>query len=129
MIAFSFYELALNTKESDDLRLRLAKIDAELRESYTKYTEHFEDNNLEKLAPNNAFLPYKADLLSLYNYKFSVVKGLRLSIERAQPQAIRYTCQHCTLTSNESLDHFVPKDEFPEFAMNPFNLLPSCGKM
>jgi len=125
---FSFYESALAAKDSDGLRLRLGAIAGQLKTSYKNYADRFDKNNLEALVADGIFTAHKADLLSLYSYQFSVIKALRLEIQREQPQAIRYTCQHCTLTSNESLDHFVPKDEFPEFAMNPLNLLPCCIK-
>lgn len=125
---FSFYESVLAAKDSDELRLRLKTIAKELKACYQNYSDRFNENHLEKLLAEGCFTPHKADLLSLYNYQFSLLKSLRLEIQYEQPQAIRYTCQHCTLTSIESLDHFVPKDEFPEFAINPLNLVPSCIK-
>jgi 5-methylcytosine-specific restriction endonuclease McrA len=125
---FAFYEEALAGKSSVELRDRLAEISEVIEESYENYQEHFHSNDLEGLQANALCTPYKPQLLSLYNYQSGFINRLKHTIERQQPQAIRYTCQHCTLTSNESLDHFVPKDEFPEFAINPFNLIPSCSK-
>ena len=125
---FAFYEEVLAGKNSAELHDRLAEIVDLIEESYHNYHEHFRNNNLEDLSVNASYIPYKPQLLSLYNYQSRLINRLKHTIERQQPQAIMYTCQHCTLTSNESLDHFVPKDEFPEFAINPFNLLPRCIK-
>ncbi len=125
---YFFYQQVLEAKDSDDLRSRLAVVATELESTYKNYTQHFDLNLLESLIPDTAFSVHKADLLSLYSYQFKIVRDLRLEIQRQQPQVVRFTCQHCTLTSNESLDHFVPKDEFPEFAVHPLNLLPICLK-
>ncbi|TFF37698.1 hypothetical protein [Mucilaginibacter psychrotolerans] len=125
---YFFYQQALEAKNSDDLRSRLAAVATELESTYKNYAQHFDLNLLESLNPDTAFSVHKADLLSLYSYQFKIVRDLRLEIQRQQPQVVRFTCQHCTLTSNESLDHFVPKDEFPEFAIHPLNLLPICMK-
>ncbi|MCO5950580.1 hypothetical protein [Mucilaginibacter flavidus] len=125
---YFFYQQVLEAKDSDDLRSRLAVVATELESTYKNYAQHFGLNLLESLKPDTAFSVHKADLLSLYSYQFKIVRELRLEIQRQQPQVVRFTCQHCTLTSNESLDHFVPKDEFPEFAVHPLNLLPICLK-
>ena len=37
-------------------------------------------------------------------------------------------CQYCTINSENTLDHIVPKTEFAEFAVNPKNLLPACSE-
>lgn len=125
---YCFYQQVLEAKDSGDLRSRLAVVATQLESTYKNYAQHFDLNLLESLDPDTAFSVHKADLLSLYNYQFKIIRDLRLEIQRQQPQVVRFTCQHCTLTSNESLDHFVPKDEFPEFAIHPLNLLPICMK-
>lgn len=125
---YFFYQQVLEAKDSEDLRARLAAVATQLKSTYKNYAQHFDLNLLESLNPDTAFSVHKADLLSLYSYQFKIVRDLRLEIQRQQPQVVRFTCQHCTLTSNESLDHFVPKDEFPEFAVHPLNLLPICLK-
>lgn len=35
-------------------------------------------------------------------------------------------CPNCTVGRVESLDHCIPKSEFPEFSDNPLNLMPCC---
>lgn len=125
---YFFYQQVLGAKDSDDLRSRLVAIGTELESTFKSYAQHFDLNLLESLKPDTAFSVHEADLLALYSYQSKIVRDLRLEIQRQQPQVIRFTCQHCTLTSNESLDHFIPKNEFPEFAVHPLNLLPICLK-
>ncbi|RFZ90275.1 hypothetical protein D0C36_20985 [Mucilaginibacter conchicola] len=125
---FEFYDSVLSAKDSDDLRLRLSPVSGVIKAAFDIYATHFRDNGLASLVPGPTFILHKRDLISLYNYNSSAISRLRNEIERLQPQQLRTTCQYCTLTSNESMDHYVPKDEFPEYAVNPLNLFPSCSK-
>jgi hypothetical protein len=74
-----------------------------------------------------ALIPSRADLHSLYNYKSKTIRRFRSEISALQPQAIRYTCQYCTLTPAQSLDHFLPKEAYPEFSIHTLNLIPCCS--
>jgi hypothetical protein len=54
------------------------------------------------------------------------VRELREEIRTIQPITIQNTCQHCAIDSVGSLDHILPKELFPEFVLNPLNLIPCC---
>jgi hypothetical protein len=68
----------------------------------------------------------KADLLKLYKYKSKLIQKLKKNVTTTATNRIISTCQNCTINEINSFDHIVPKDEFPEFAVNPKNLFPSC---
>jgi hypothetical protein len=125
---FAFYELTLKQKHDPSMITRMDFIELDIRKSYHVYETHFKGNNLEVLSPEKKFIPLKADLLNLYSYQSRALRNLRLDIQEQQARVIRYICQHCTLTLNESLDHYVAKNDFPEFAVHPLNLLPCCNK-
>jgi hypothetical protein len=36
-------------------------------------------------------------------------------------------CPYCTILSTQTLDHYLPKHEYPEFSVLSQNLIPSCG--
>lgn len=38
------------------------------------------------------------------------------------------TCQYCTLNSVNTLDHIIPKENYPEYAVHPKNLFPACSQ-
>ncbi len=37
-------------------------------------------------------------------------------------------CQYCGLNEPDTIDHYLPKNEFPEFSTHPQNLVPCCGR-
>ncbi|WP_214228003.1 HNH endonuclease [Pedobacter sp. B4-66] len=53
----------------------------------------------------------------------SFVKG---NIFAIQPDVLKVLCPYCMLDRPRTLDHYIPKDEFPEYAMFVRNLIPCC---
>ena len=126
--SFDFYQSVVDQKESAELVLRLKNINGKVDTSFMLYDDHYGTNTLEQIMEDGGYAGHKKDLLDLYSYQFSIIKKLRLAIQKEQPRETRYTCQHCTLTSNESMDHFLPKEDFPVYSVHPLNLLPCCTK-
>lgn len=121
-----FYGLAVSRKEDEDLRLRLTAITDEIRAGYLLYDQHWEDSTLSVLHNNAFFTAFRNDLKGLYDYNSLTLRELRTNVQSRMPQAIRYTCQYCTVTPAESLDHYIPKEEFPEYSIHANNLVPCC---
>lgn len=46
---------------------------------------------------------------------------------RAKVIAATGVCPYCGIDTPFTLDHYVPKTSFPEFALYPDNLIPCCG--
>lgn len=94
--------------------------------AYTTYNGHFAGNSLMTAIAIGHINPTKADLIELYKYKAKVFRGLKLKLTTDENNRLINTCQNCTINEVNSFDHVLPKDEFPEFAVNPKNLFPSC---
>lgn len=111
-----------------NLKGRLKHIESEIGNSYDIYDDHFLNNTLTYLGPNVILATSKADLQSLYKYSSKVFRIFRGQVAALQPQSIRYTCQYCTVSPNQTIDHYLPKEEFPEFSVHAINLVPCCSK-
>ena len=94
--------------------------------AYTQYNLHFGDCSLMLAVAIGHINPTKADLIKLYHYKAKVFQSLQLRLTTDENNRLINTCQNCTINEVNSFDHILPKDEFPEFAVNPRNLFPSC---
>lgn len=94
--------------------------------AYTAYDGHFAAHSLMTAVAIGHINPTKADLIELYKYKAKVFKGLKRKLTTDENNRLINTCQNCTINAVNSFDHVLPKDEFPEFAVNPKNLFPSC---
>jgi hypothetical protein len=122
-----FFAAACEAKTDDVLRGRLTLVEAEVGRCYDAYDGHFATDSLTSIVASATLNPSRTDLHSLYNYKSKTFRAFRGQIAALQPQAIRYTCQYCTLTPSQSLDHYVPKEAFPEFSVHTLNLIPCCS--
>lgn len=94
--------------------------------AYTAYDGHFAGGSLLTAVASGHVNPSKADLIKLYSYKAKVFQKLRFKLTTDDNGRLINTCQNCTINEVNSFDHLLPKDEFPEFSVNPKNLFPSC---
>jgi hypothetical protein len=118
---------AKNKTENDpnyDARVKLLR--PNILATYAIYDESFAADNLVAMGAHGYFATPKDDLLKMYKYKNKPFQKLKTAITTTARKRIINTCQNCTINEINSFDHLLPKDEFPEFAVNPKNLFPSC---
>ncbi|MEV0058297.1 HNH endonuclease signature motif containing protein [Nocardia sp. NPDC050718] len=62
---------------------------------------------------------------SNYNHTYpeKILEGLRNEVIRG---AVRRLCPMCGQREASTLDHFLPKEIFPEYSIFPLNLIPAC---
>lgn len=124
---FEIHKTAVNNKQNGELKERLLVLNPAIREEYDKFIQKFNAHQLNTLIPNSGIALSKDDLLSLYRYQSKTITLVRESIRKLQIKTIISTCQNCTLDSANTLDHLLPKSNFPEFIVNPKNLFPCCS--
>ena len=122
-----FTEAVLRKKDTA-LKARLDSITLDVVRCYNSYKEYFEKNQLELLAADAVCAKSQNDLRILYSFKSKVIKDLKRKIDDVQLNIISNTCQNCTINSVNTMDHVLGQALFPEHAVNPLNLFPSCGE-
>ncbi len=126
---FNVYEKAVNSKHASQEKTLLLSLRQGIQDEYIQYENHFNENILERLNPNSQYQDCKTELKSLYNYQSKTIREIRTKINEAQiNNTIQSTCQNCTIDSISTFDHILPKEEFPEFSINPKNLFPCCAR-
>jgi len=112
----------------EPLRTALINIEDDVKMEYKKYVSRYKVNRLTNF-DNSAFSdPAAKNLRSCYADRIEV-NNLKGYIYRNQPQYIRYECQYCMIgDGSESFDHYLPKEDYPEFAVLSLNLIPCCIK-
>jgi len=95
-------------------------------ERYTIYNKAFDDNELERL--NSVLLnPNSIEaMLHCYNSSTKALEDLLIRIKENQLLHLRSTCHFCGINTDSSTDHYLPKNQFPEFCVNLLNLIPCC---
>lgn len=58
-------------------------------------------------------------------YEVGIVTSNIISM---QTSSVQSKCPHCGLSEPDTIDHYLPKDIFPEFSILPINLVPMCGR-
>ncbi len=68
----------------------------------------------------------KAALIDGYEGRTAAMRRLLATMTESLPEADVDLCPYCSLNQNPDLDHYLPKDRYPEFALHGRNLIPIC---
>jgi len=121
----AYFDAIINGKHvATRARLRLIKptVDARYAE-YAGTTAAF-----EALAASTLAGTAIDDCVGCYNLDRKPVAALKQAILDARPTNRRSLCQWCLIDTWSDLDHYVPKESFPEFSVMARNLAPCCSK-
>lgn len=103
-------------------RPRMRAIRAEVIDAYEEYEEAApEVGTLVALDINEN---QQAAMRHAYNVETQPMLALRGAL-LGRPVVFR--CPFCGIGESSTLDHYLPKEQYPEFAIFPLNLVPSCG--
>ena len=68
----------------------------------------------------------KPKMVSYYKYRMLEKPFGRDYYNLLMASAPNDTCPYCTIKEVKTIDHFLPKSEYPSYAITPSNLVPSC---
>jgi hypothetical protein len=120
-----FYDEIVATKHQSRRRI-LEELRPRIANAYRRYDR--KKPELDRLRALN-LKPHEAEAL-LHCYQ-----GARSNKQSRSPRdriyarirALAFECPYCTLPPVKTLDHYLPKALFPEFAILVLNLVPSCS--
>ncbi|WP_452231777.1 hypothetical protein [Lacinutrix sp. MEBiC02595] len=126
--ALSFHKKLVN----DSLNIgvvkdNLLKNELTITQTYADYKDKFDNNNLFAISAHGFEGEDKANLLKLYSSQRKPIIELKKELTTNEFNQRINNCPNCTIEKVASLDHYIPKDEFPEFSVNPINLIPCCS--
>ena len=126
---FEFHAHVVNKKnirkDDPDYKGRLSALDPVIENLFKKYSDLISTENLESIKPYKLDIQERKDLLLLYRFGSKPLQELLIKLTTLEGRKFN-TCQMCTIEPVGSFDHILPKEKFPEFSVNPINLLPSC---
>jgi len=117
-----------NPKDDLTYKDRLSNLKDSVSERYLLYDEKYSLNSLQEITPASYDAQMSSDLLSLYKFSAKMMVDLKVKLTTTKNNIVSNNCQNCTIGEINSFDHYLPKELFPEFAINPKNLIPSCTK-
>lgn len=126
--SFSEYKAAVDRKTDDSIeKNELLSIEKPMENCYINYKQHFDSNNLENLNAARVGQQHKDTLLGLYSSNAAIVKNFRKRYFAQNPQTYNNLCPYCTLSEANSTEHILPKEKYPEYAVDTLNLIPACS--
>ena len=113
-------------KNSKNNRAALTLLRPRVATQYANYLANFQ--NIHTIG-SAGFLPAEdVDLLKCYKGKTNALSSLISRINKAQTVEFQYICGYCLYHTVSTIDHYIPKDEYPVFCVMPRNLVPCCAK-
>lgn len=98
------------------------------RECIDEYDNAFENDNLERLLDSHPQLcaEEKERFKSLYSYKGCEITKLRHKLLTDEQGFENEFCPICEVNLVQTMDHFIPQEQYPLYVVHPKNLIPCC---
>ncbi len=111
---------AIVNKKNKARRKRLQRLRPKIETAYKEYDRVKPE--LEKIEALT-FARRKKDLIHCYENSTWDRNRLYNKVVK-----LAWRCPYCTSGTVATLDHYLPKDDYPEFSILPDNLVPSCHR-
>lgn len=126
--SFEEYKSAVNRKKDATEKAELQLIEAPMKDCYINYEQHFERNDVEHMPQARIGQEHKNTLLSLYSPDTAIIKNFRQRYFARNLQSYYNRCPYCTINDANTTEHILPKEQYPEYAVDVLNLIPACSQ-
>jgi hypothetical protein len=126
--AFTFHKNLVNVSLNEGLaKDNLLANEYILKAKFKEYKQKFDNNNLFNISSYGFIGEDKTNLLHLYSSQRKSLIDLKKELTTNEFNERINDCPNCTIEKVASLDHYIPKGKFPDFSVNPINLVPCCS--
>ena len=125
---FELYKEAVARKSDGLVKQELESIEKPMGDCYTNYNIHFLQNDLEYMPQASVGQDHKDALSSMYGSQVKLVKDFRKRFFEINPQTYNNLCPYCVINSANTTEHILPKETYPEYAVDVQNLIPGCSE-
>lgn len=122
-IGISVYDDITADKRSKKVKQHLTKKRSDVATAYSDYIKNAPA--VDTLAPMTLLKCHKSSLLHAYEKSTASLKILR---DELFESASNSKCPFCQIGEHSTLDHYLPKEKYPEFSVLPQNLIPACDE-
>lgn len=109
----------------------LGAIETQMESCYNDYDNAVISASVHNLNPHGFITPEKDNLKKLYKSDCDIAKKIRQHHNRFTSTTRRVynnKCPYCTLSEPSTIEHILPKEKYPEYAVHLYNLTPCCSK-
>ncbi|WP_394497135.1 HNH endonuclease [Shewanella sp. ENK2] len=94
---------------------------------YNEYNDKFDEKNIIFVSDSNRDNAESEALIYLYEGNSKTVSTLKSQIKTIQEEHLKQICPSCGLLPANTIDHYIPKELYPEFSIFSKNLIWMCG--
>ena len=123
---YELFSEAVDRKDKNTIALNKNKNKVEI--AYRYYERAMDNQKLASLSPSKVLSNIKQPLLGMYSSGCKLVKDFRNWHFKNNPKTYNNLCPYCTINSANTTEHILPKEIYPEYAVNVFNLIPACSE-
>lgn len=125
--SFDLYKKAVSRKHASPQKTECCQLEQQVKTCYEDYKNHYDSNTIETLNPSEVGQNHKDALLNLYSSDAAIIKHFRERFFKRNPQTYNNLCPYCTINEANTTDHILPKEKYPEYAIDTLNLIPTCS--
>jgi hypothetical protein len=126
--AFTFHKNLVNGSLNEGVaKDNLLANEYIIKAKFKEYKQKFDNNNLFNISSYGFIGEDKTNLLNLYSSQRKSLIDLKKELTTNEFNERINDCPNCTIEKVASLDHYIPKGKFPDFSVNPINLVPCCS--
>lgn len=122
------YEACYSSSRTETTRINFSNISYFINIQSNQYEQNANSKNLYTFRPhiNVSGTISKDDMVNLYDNNMVKNKEGRKIYDKLKSLAPLERCPFCGIGTVTTLDHYLPKTEFPTFSVLPYNLVASC---
>lgn len=115
-----WYQKITNAKQ-EPIKSRLLRAEPQVLNAYVDYVDKAPE--VDTVSSVNFTGDQRNALLHAYNIRTKALSALRAEV--MQPDSAR-RCPFCGIGESATLDHYLPQENYPQYAIFPKNLIPCC---
>jgi hypothetical protein len=118
----------ISNMQTGNRKSRILSSKSTIRQESIKYDEVAKDGELSSISTNDVIAggATKDDMVWLYTNKFVGERG-RKYYDKLMLLPKNGICPLCGKRTVSTLDHYLPKTQYPTYAITPFNLVAACS--
>lgn len=124
--SYLFHKKVLSAKRNASIIKTVESMDGSIKKAFEEYDKSFYSDTLHYMHPLSLDPNQQEALRALYSYRLKPFQELLAELTTDEYGRVAKLCPNCTINEIHSLDHCVPKGEFPEFSDHPRNLMQCC---
>lgn len=108
-------------------KTRLNTLKPKISKRYFQYQRSYLLDTLETISGGSYTTQEKSDLEKCYSSSTASFGEIVKQIRESQHRDLQGTCQYCGIQKPNTIDHYLPQSDFPEFSVLALNLIPCCN--